>query len=63
MAIPHIARWRYDLGYLNFIISELQRELAKLEIYRLYWTGFRKNSASHFDRSLHAIFGLAALSY
>ena len=43
---PHIARRRYVLGYLIYIISELQRELAKLVINRLYLIGFRKNLAS-----------------
>ncbi len=43
---PHIARRRYGLGYLIFKISELQRELAKLEKYSLYLIGFSKNLAS-----------------
>ena len=48
---PHIVRRRYGLGYLIYIISELQRELAKLVKYKLYLIGFRKNLASHFNRS------------
>ena len=58
----HIARRRYGLGYLIFKISELQRELAKLKKYSLYLIGFSKKLASHFDRSLHAICGLALTS-
>jgi len=50
MINPHIARRRYGLGYLIYIISELHRELAKLVKYRLYLIGFRKKMASHFER-------------
>ena len=63
MASPRIAQRRYGLGYLFYIITELQRELAKLVKYRLYLFGFNKNLVLHFDRSFQAILGLAALSY